>query len=178
MTIDQPPKRVLWIATQETPEQLAPYLSYFEDAWTIKIISKSEDLIKALIWADVKPDARTDLLIWGGDIRDSVAVDNRNVGLDIFLKVIRDIYPRHKLNILPFYPEDREKDNSQILEYTPELKRVRSNVQVIGELGDHPRQAIQVPANMEKLEITLGLRQGIGMEGQITPASSGRPEKI
>ncbi len=168
MTTDHPQKRVLWIATQETPEQLKPHLTPFGDRWEIEVMPKSKNLITSLLSAQVGLIPKPDLLIWGGDIVELEREFSHNVGLVEFLKRIRDIYTDHKLNILPFYPEDREIDNSRILGLIPELKKVGGNVQLIGELGDHPRRAILVPANMERLEIALGPRQGIGMEGPQT----------
>lgn len=177
MTTDQPPKRVLWIATQETPEQLKPHLTPFGDRWEIEVMPKSKNLIISLLSAQVGLIPKPDLLIWGGDIVELEREFSHNVGLVEFLKRIRDIYPDYKLNILPFYPENREKDNSQILGFIPELKRVGSNVQIIGELGDHPRQAIQSPEKMVELEIALGLREGMSVEGQAVPASTTDPAR-
>lgn len=169
MTTDQPQKRVLWVVTGEKQEEVQLFLAPFGEGWKITVLNTVEALSSELIRASVRDRQPPDLLIWGGDISDPIITDGQGgIGLEE-LHGAMSLMNRNHLNILPFYPEGQEERNQQVVDLQEELDQVWSNLHIINALGAHPRQAIQVPANMERLEIAIGIRQGIGMEGQ--PAS-------
>ncbi len=166
---NQPQKRVLWVATQEAQKEIQPFLTPFGEEWEISVFNTVQALSSALIRASVSDLQPPGLLIWGGDINDPILTDGKEIGLEELHEGISLMYYQN-LNILPFYPKGQKERNERVFALKNELDQVGSNLQIIDVLGDHPRRAIQDPANMEKLKIALGLRQGIGMEG--SPAST------
>lgn len=166
MATDQPTKRILWVVTGEKQEKVQPFLAPFGEEWKITVLNTVEALSSALISASARHSLQSPfLLIWGGDISDPILTNRReDMGLEELHEAMSLMNHDH-LNILPFYPEGQEEKNRRVAGLKEELDEVLSNLHIIDVLGDRPRQAIQVPANMEKLEIALGLRLGIGIEG-------------
>lgn len=172
---DQPQKRVLWVATRETQEEIRSFLIPFGEEWEISVFNTIQDLSSALIRVNIRRGPQPPgLLIWGGDISDPILTDGKDTGLEELHEGISLMYYDH-LDILPFYPEGQEEKNQQVFDLKDELGEIRSNLQIIDVLGDHPRQAIFVPEKMAQLNMALGILQGKGLEGP--PASTVDPAR-
>ncbi len=171
-TVQQKPK-IVWMISPELEDEIKPNIKPFlDDEWQPVFIRHFDDLVNQLSLYNRSSKPRPDLILLGGRIGLGLA----NVPVEnswLFTSINLWIKDGQHLDLIPFYPdapEDLPNLNLECLNSAAFDLNLSPNVKMLNVLGDHPRQAIQVPATMERLEIALGLRQGIGMEGQISSA--------